>query len=319
MQYQRKINLTKQTIIPHHIGGWNFVLKILNEFHCDDGTYLDDIADITFGNSYEYSSYKKLIPYRKHWIAFFHHPQNIVPWYSKSFLMKPIVMISSDEFKASQKRCKGIYTFSKSMASWYKEHLPNIKVEHLWHPTKSSDKLFVLESFLRNPKPKILSVGFFLRKMTTIYFLKCDQYEKVILVNPLVYENLYKEINYFKYDLDFSDVQFKSYVSSEKYDELLAHNIVFLDLFDSCANNIIIECIVRDTPILVNKQEAIVEYLGEKYPLYYSSIEEASSKLMNKNLIAEAHFYLKELETKKKISSEYFAESFYNSDIYRNL
>jgi hypothetical protein len=319
MEYQKKINLSKQTKIPHHIGGWNYVLKILNEFHCNDGVFTDDIADMTFGNSYEYNSSNKLIPYKQPWIGFFHHPLNIVPWYIKSFQLKPIVIISSDEFMQSQKRCKGIFTFSKYMAIWYKEHLPDIKVDCLYHPTIITDKKFDLEAFVNNPKPLVLNIGFFLRRLTSIYFLKCDQYERVILVNPLVYENLYKEMIYFKYDLDFSKVKFKNYVSSEEYDELLSQNIVFLDLYDGCANNIIVECIARNTPILVNKQESVIEYLGEKYPLYYSSLDEASTKLSNKSLIIDTHYYLSELETKKKITGEYFAESFYNSEIYLNL
>lgn len=319
MIYQKKINLSKQTKIPHHTGGWNFVLKILDEFHTESGIYVDDLADITFGNSYEYNIYKKIIPYKHAWISFFHHPLNIAPWYQKSFLMKPGVMISSDEFKASQSKCKGIFTFSKSMATWYKDKLPKIRVEQLWHPTKSTDKLFNLENFLANPRPRVFCIGFFLRRLTSIYFLKCDGYERVILINPQVYDYLYKEITYFKYDLDFNQVKFKSYVSADEYDEILSKNVVFLDLFDSCANNIIIECIARNTPVVVNKQEAIVEYLGEKYPLYYSSIAEASNKLRDKSLLTEAHFYMAELDTKKKITAEYFAESFYNSRIYTSL
>jgi hypothetical protein len=319
MNYEKKINLSKQTKIPHHTGGWNFVLKILSEFHSEEGIFVDDLADISFGNSYEYNIYKKIIPYKLNWIGFFHHPIKIAPWYPKNFLMTPPVMISSDEFKESQKNCKGIYTFSKSMASWYREKLPRIKVEQLWHPTKSTDKLFNLDNFLANPRPKVFSIGFFLRRMTSIYFLKCDKYDRVILVNPQVYEYLYKEMTYHKYDLDFNQVKFKSYVSADEYDEILSKNVVFLDLYDSCANNIIIECIARNTPVLVNKQEAIVEYLGEKYPMYYSSIEEASAKLMDKGLLTEAYFYLSELETKKKITSEYFVKSFYNSGIYSSL
>jgi hypothetical protein len=319
MKYQKKIDLSKKTNIPHHTGGWNFVLKILDNFHSGEGIFVDDLADITFGNSYEYSIYKKIIPYKVNWVAFFHHPLNIAPWYPKYFLMKPGVMVSSDEFKESQKKCKGIYTFSKSMATWYKQKLPKIKVEPLWHPTKSTDKLFDLDGFLDNPRPKVYSIGFFLRRMSSIYFLKCDKYERVILVNPQIYDYLYKEITYYKYDLDFNQVKFKSYVSADEYDEILSKNVVFLDLFDSCANNIIIECIARNTPVLVNKQEAIVEYLGEKYPLYYSSMEEASAKLMDKGLLTEAYFYLSELETKKKITSEYFVKSFCNSGIYSSL
>jgi hypothetical protein len=319
MKYIKKINLSKKTNIPHHTSGWNFVLDLLNKFHSSEGVFLDDIADITFGNNYEYNLYKKIIPYKFNWVAFFHHPLNISPWYPKNFLMNPAVMLSSDEFKESQKKCKGIYTFSKSLAVWYKLNLPKIKVESLWHPTRTPDLTFNLENFLNNPQPKIYTIGFFLRKLSSIYFLKCENYEKILLVNPMVYDNLYKEISYYKYELDFTSVKFKSYVSSEEYDEILSKNIVFLDLYDSCANNIIIECIARNTPILVNKQDSVTEYLGEKYPLYYNSIDEASSKLLNKALIIEAHFYLMELDSKMKITAKYFEDSFYNSDIYSSL
>jgi len=319
MEFQKKINLAKQTHIPHHNGGWNLVLKLLNTFHSEDGIFTDDIADMTFGNNYEYYASNKMIPYKQHWIGFFHHPVNIAPWYNKSFQLKPIFMISSDEFRSSMDKCLGIYTFSKSMVKWYSDNLPALKVEQLWHPTKTPDKLFKLENFMDNPRPKIINIGFFLRKLTTIFFLKCNQYEKVILVNPQVYDYLHLEISYHKFDLDFSQVKFKSYVSSDEYDELLTNNIAFLDLYDSCANNIIIECIARNTPILVNKQEAVVEYLGENYPLYYTTLEEASKKLSNKVLISETHHYLKSLKTKELITPEYFSSSFNDSDIYKNL
>jgi hypothetical protein len=40
-----------------------------------------------------------------------------------------------------------------------------------------------------------------------------------------------------------------------------------------------LECIVRNNPIIVNKNKAIVELLGEKYPLYYED-----DKYMNKQI-----------------------------------
>jgi hypothetical protein len=73
---------------------------------------------------------------------------------------------------------------------------------------------------------------------------------------------------------------------------MLASSIVFLDLIDTSANTSIIECIASSTPVLVNPLPAVVEYLGTKYPFYYDSIEEASEKINNKELIIEAHEYL---------------------------
>ena len=59
------------------------------------------------------------------------------------------------------------------------------------------------------------------------------------------------------------------HLCDEDYDELLSENIVFVNLVDASAVNTIIECVVRGTPIVVNRLPAVVEILGEMYPLYY--------------------------------------------------
>ena len=56
------------------------------------------------------------------------------------------------------------------------------------------------------------------------------------------------------------------------YDLLLMQNIVFINLIDASAVNTILECIVRNTPIIVNKIDGIIDYLGEDYPLYYNEL-----------------------------------------------
>lgn len=84
----------------------------------------------------------------------------------------------------------------------------------------------------------------------------------------------------FLYDqIKLDNVKYLERLDNESYDELISKNIVFLDLFDSSANNIIMECISRNTPILVKKLPAIVEYLGEEYPFYFNTLEEAEEKL----------------------------------------
>ena len=78
-------------------------------------------------------------------------------------------------------------------------------------------------------------------------------------------------------------------------------NIIYINLVDASAVNTVIECIVRATPIIVNKHPAIVELLGETYPLYftsknddYNSINlEINNMLKTDRLIRRAHYYLK--------------------------
>ena len=81
----------------------------------------------------------------------------------------------------------------------------------------------------------------------------------------------------------------------DQYDLIFKKNIIFLSLFDSSANTVILECIANSTPILVNRLEAVVEYLGKDYPLYYDNMNQASELVNSIRKIEEAHFYLKNM------------------------
>jgi len=109
------------------------------------------------------------------------------------------------------------------------------------------------------------------------------------------------------------------FLSNRNYDNLLSENIVFLDLYDSSANNAIIECIARNTPVLVNPLEPVVEYLGKEYPLYFNSLEEAAVKAEDMEQIRAAHKYLLNHPLKPKLTGEYFRESLVQSKIYQSL
>ena len=66
---------------------------------------------------------------------------------------------------------------------------------------------------------------------------------------------------------------------------------------DAVANNVVLECIKFNTPIIVKKIDSIVEYLGEDYPLYFSSTEdlaqiEFSTTEEFLSMISSAHDYL---------------------------
>jgi hypothetical protein len=80
-------------------------------------------------------------------------------------------------------------------------------------------------------------------------------------------------------------------VPNELYHDLLCSSVVFMEVLAGSANNVILECIVRSTPVLVNRYAAVVEYLDEDYPLYYNDLDHARTLLTDEN-IAAAHEYL---------------------------
>ena len=97
-------------------------------------------------------------------------------------------------------------------------------------------------------------------------------------------------------------VEFIDYITNTDYDKLITKNIVYINLVDASAVNTIIECIVRHTPIIVNKHPAVVELLGEKYPLYLTDDESTlfiHKLLKSDKLIRKAYHYLKKLNCKK--------------------
>ena len=82
-------------------------------------------------------------------------------------------------------------------------------------------------------------------------------------------------------------------LTNEEYDELLSKNIVFINLVDASTVNTVLECIVRNTPIIVNKHPAVVELLGEDYPLYKDDMLVLELGMKE---IVKAYEYLKKKE-----------------------
>ena len=105
-----------------------------------------------------------------------------------------------------------------------------------------------------------------------------------------------------------NDINIISYLDNENYDLLLIKNIVFIKLIDASAVNTIIECIVRNTPIFVNRLPATEEALGNLYPLFYDNINEVTN-MLNINKITEGYNYLYKMN-KDKFKFDTFIREF---------
>ena len=112
-------------------------------------------------------------------------------------------------------------------------------------------------------------------------------------------------------------VEVLDYKDAEEYNKLLSRNIVFLNLIDCSSINTVIECIVRNTPLLVNKHPALEEILGEKYPGFYGTFLEACHILSSEKKIRRIFEYLVDLD-KSSFHLEAFMKKFvkwYISDV----
>jgi hypothetical protein len=64
--------------------------------------------------------------------------------------------------------------------------------------------------------------------------------------------------------------------------------------------------------MIVKRLPAVVEYLGQDYPLYYETYAEAESKIADRDLLHKGYKYLKAMD-KDFLMSEYFLESVRNA------
>ena len=109
----------------------------------------------------------------------------------------------------------------------------------------------------------------------------------------------------------YNDVKIIKYLENNNYDKLLSENIVFINLINVSACNTLIECVIRNTPIIINRLEGVEEILGTDYPLFYDNLVEASEIITDINRLKKGYEYLVKLD-KTNLKIETFLSNFEN-------
>jgi len=306
-----RLDLSDVTSFSNHRSGWSYCMSKLQPYHSRSGILFDSFLEKTFCWNVlsEYKGGSSVLPYKRPWVGVLHNPPNTPSWFDD--YNSPHALLDKPLFRQSLNNCKAIVVLSEYLRHWLvkKIEVPVIAVKH---PTEIPRNKWKPENFFSKDR-KIVQIGYWLRNMESFLSLKhSNKYSKVWLPGAYDYAMQMLSIQE-KHDRGFyenkyrwSSVQTLNHIPNKDYDELLSNSIVFLDLFDSSANNAVIEPMARNTPILINKIDPVVEYLGVDYPLYYDNIEHAHDLLKNDDLIYQAHLYLKSMN-KEWISGTYFA------------
>lgn len=352
-----KLCLEKELLLGHHRSGWKLALQSLRPLHRADGVLFDGALEYNFlfrhhdadarspmllekmkeqGTFAQWATAEEMgiIPYREPWVGIIHHTPDMpttIEHYAQFRLQK---MFSKAVWQESIEHCIGLFTLSEYNASWLREQTGK-PVSAIVLPTEIPDVQFDFARFQQNPQKKIIQIGWWLRRLNAIFRLPIAKentlnYTKVWLMpkhnihtirglmrrdrqieecpqhNGLATDDAYAE-----------NTQEMGYIPDDGYDRLLSENLVFLDLYDCSASNTVIECIARATPLLVNPHPAVVEHLGQDYPLYFDSLSEAAEKALDLKLIEEAHIYLKNCPTRAKLDGQSFLDSIVNSEVYQ--
>lgn len=303
-----KLDLSQTTTWSHHRSGWGYCMEGLRPLHAPGGVLVVDYFE---------DRVQTKNPVTRPWIGFLHnvphHPWHVSAVHGDEYDIPLARVVASATWAVSQPYCLGIFVLS-SHAQRFLSPRTEVPVEALYHATEFVAHTFDHERFLRNPDKKMILVGHWMRDFQCIFDIQVNRYQKWILkCEPAVnYERILATVR------PNASVNLRPYASPDQYDLLLGENVVFLPLFDSSANNALIECIVRNTPVLINRLPAVVEYLGEHYPLYYGTLEEAARKVEDFDLVGEASAYLRAMN-KERFSREHFVRSFRQSSICRRL
>lgn len=316
----------QETLKNYHYGGWMYAMDgIYKNLHNPNGMIFDGMVDKTFHWNNDFYQRIGMIPYTQNWAGIVHHSTNkdFSPYNCCNLLTNP-------NFLASLPYCKCLFTLSMTLRDWFIQELKKIgfdtPVVALVHPTPVPTKFFTFNAFKCNEDRKIALIGGWYRRVYSIYELHTNLHKCQIVGDKMLNYVLPADFS-FDHILDYAStpdeqdqhggcgksknkyliqmvetlkknhnsVTIIPKLSNLDYDYFLSENIVFLELIDASASNTILECLMRNTPILINKLPAIVEMLGPQYPFYYEDLDEAHDKADDLKLIEKTTDYLRNM------------------------
>jgi len=315
----KKINLSTPVRFSAHRSGWGYAIDNLLKYHDNKGILLDDFIDITFGYNFQKNLEQKIIPYKKPWIGFLHHPPRICPWYERSYKSSIDIhfILNSEPFLRSLQYCEGIFVLSEYLKKYILENFAQFKkipIFVLKHPTEFglySWDFYKFKKFYKSSGIKLISIGYFLRNLSSLFLVSSNKkLDKILLPShiEMALANLEKEIKYKKLIIDKNKVKILAWQDNLFYDKILEQSVSFLDLYDTSCNNAIIECLVRNTPMIINEHPAVTEYVGKNYPLYFNNISDVGNLLTYDSIQTAAEFL--QSQSKKELTGEYFCSEF---------
>jgi hypothetical protein len=348
-----RIRFTRRLDWQHHRSGWAYALGALYPLHNPNGIRFEDFVEEPFGwdhptggvrsgpellealrrPTYEgrlTAEERRVIPIREPWIGVFHNPPGMPRDYH--YKHSPQAIMAKPVWRESAKACLGLFALSEYHAEWLRRATGK-PVSALLHPTERPERTFDFDRFAANRQKQIIQIGWWLRSQSAIYRLPIPAdnplgYRKLRLV-PNVFPGADKYLRMMIARELFAlgqpaaeaaaNTAVRRHVSDAEYDELLSANIVLVQLLDASANNTVVECLARATPILVNPLPAVREYLGEDYPLYFDDLDQAAAMALDTGRLRAAHLHLAGSAIRDRLDAASFRRSFEDSEVVRGL
>lgn len=267
------------------------------------------------------------------WVGIFH--TNRLPPTEKIWnsLMSLIQIKMHPNIVSVMQNCRGIFALSKSHRDEINETLKEIEMEHntifnipidvIYFPNAdpSTKRLFDKNRFKKNPR--IVQIGQQYRRLTSIFRVRVpDSFHKIILEYPHPHYNMIMDQEISANPLSQTDrrsVQTLPFLDHDAYDDLLSTSVIFLDLISASSNNTVTECMLNETPLVVNRVPSVEEYLGSEYPLFYDALNDVYNLLSDPSIFEKASLYMKNLKYSENFTHDKLIRNIMDSFITRGL
>jgi hypothetical protein len=280
-----------------HRSGWYSVMKYLSIYDSEDGILFDDFIEQNFC----YNPNPEI--YRKPWVGVFHHPP-CPPFFSNE-KEKMSNYLSSNEFLESSKNLKLAIVLTQYQKDFLEKYI-KCPIVVIKHPCEDSFDNWSFEKWGKDKK--LVQIGFYLRNTQLIYQIPdIIGVKKIRLWNNSKWITSYDETvknywNVIKKRENIGKARNMSFQTPSSYDKILSSGVVVTEAFDLAASNVVLDCIVRNTPLIINRCPAAEEYLGKDYPLFFEDPLEIPNLLEK---VEDAHEYLCKMD-KSDIKMENF-------------
>lgn len=283
---------TNVTVLTYHIecqDNWSIVEEQFEKkLKCRN-----NITFVTFCEMFFY--YTRGACRRTPWVGIIHDPANTDSFFVGRNLLQ------NRNFLDSLWCCKGLFCMSESVKTWVLQTFKDLPffVEVIYHPLSSKPlKLWNINKYKEDKRA--YQIGNWLRVPYFIFKLRAPGITKLItpfksrLIND--YNRFKERDNVTVKPHEYFSVTRHTYIDDDNYYAIFEKGVVAIQLYASTCNNIIIECIKTNCPVLVNRLPEVEAYLGKDYPFFYKDMDDAAKKIVDIDLVQKTSQYLSELD-----------------------
>jgi hypothetical protein len=282
----------------HHNDGWRWIVQLLTEHLVDPkGTYCATAVEDEF---FVYG------PIQEPWVGFVHQvPKQHLPFPDLERL------VQMPTWQASLPYCHGLWVLSEYVRRALRNLGVTVPIDLVRYATPTPATYWAPEAMRAGPR-EVYFIGGFLRNYQAFYDLDAGDRAKVLLAQK-GFDPRTRGL------ADNGTVEVRDRIDSSTYEHTLARSVVFLNLFDATANTTVVECLVRATPLIINRLTGAEEYLGIDYPLFYETLEEAAALLRSEERLIAGSRHLAALPIQEEITGRAFLESIQRTAVYHDL